>query len=979
MFEPAARPRLFHVPPGADFPRALVAGLLDRMAGQPPEALARVELLVNTRRMERRIAAILDEGTARLLPRIRLVTDLGSGALAGIPAAVPPLRRRLELTQLVARLLDQQPDLAPRTATFDLADSLARLLDEMQGEGVAPDALRKLDVTDSSGHWQRSLAFVNLVETYLSDTAGPRPDPEARQRRIIQATIEKWQATPPDHPVLIAGSTGSRGATALLMQAITRLPQGAVILPGFDTDMPGAVWSALDDPRTGEDHPQFRFARLLSALDTAPGDVRPWHDTPPPCPERNRLISLALRPAPVTDQWMSEGPALTGLDTATRELTLIEAPSQRDEATAIALILRQAAETGTTAALITPDRTLTRQVEAALDRWGIIADDSAGRPLALSAPGRFLRHVAALFGTPLTAEALLTLLKHPLAASGGADRGPHLRHTRELELRLRRFGPPYPDAAALAAWAAKGDADRQAWARWVAETLTGAETVGTRPLADHVAHHLDLAERLAAGPDATGSGALWLERAGEKARAETDALRREAGHGGDMPAAEYAALFDAILQRAEVRDSVTAHPGLMIWGTLEARVQGADLIVAAGLNEGVWPEAPAPDPWLNRQMRLQAGLLLPERRIGLSAHDFQQAIGAPRVVLSRAIRDAEAQTVPSRWLNRLVNLLGGISDDGKTALAAMRARGNDWLAMAAALDRADAAVPPAARPAPRPPVDARPKSLSITQVQTLIRDPFAIYARHVLGLKPLDPLRQSPDAPLRGTVIHRILERFVDEVPLADLPAARAALLSISDQVLAEQAPWPAARRLWRAKIARFADWFLTQEAGRRQTAAPLALEHTGRLDVPDLDFTLTGKIDRVDRAEDGTLTIYDYKTGSAPSVKQLRHYDKQLHLAALMAEAGAIEGVPAARVAAVAHIALGAKLSDTPVELDPAALVQVRDEFRALLSAYRQRAQGYPSRRAVDPQRGPGDYDHLARHGEWDDADPPWPVEVGE
>jgi ATP-dependent helicase/nuclease subunit B len=305
------------------------------------------------------------------------------------------------------------------------------------------------------------------------------------------------------------------------MQAVARLPQGALVLPGYDTDLPEPVWDGLADAMTAEDHPQYRFHRLMQALDLGPRDIRPWSDARPPCPARNRLISLSLRPAPVTDQWLTEGQTLHDIAEASAGMTLIEAAGPRAEALAIALILRQAAEQGRTAALITPDRGLTRQVTAALDRWGILPDDSAGRPLALSAPGRLLRHIARLFGRRLTGEALLTLLKHPLTATG-ADRGSHLRWTHDLELKLRRSGPPFPTAADLARWAATRPADGVAdWAAWLGRVFDGVEEAGERPLTDHVTHHLTLAEALAQGPGGTGTGELWRENAGE-ARARGD-------------------------------------------------------------------------------------------------------------------------------------------------------------------------------------------------------------------------------------------------------------------------------------------------------------------------------------------------------------------------------------------------------------------------------------------------------------------------
>jgi ATP-dependent helicase/nuclease subunit B len=554
MFDDPA-PRLFALPPGADFGAEVVAGLVARMEDASPAEWARVTIFVNTRRMARRIRDVFDAGPARLLPRIRLITDLaldpGSDAL---PPPVAPLRRRLELTQLVSGLLDRAPDLAPRAALYDLADSLAALMDEMLGEGVSPEAIADLDVSDLSGHWARSLQFLTIVQTFFDQSAGA-PDREARQRRVIEALVARWASAPPGDPVIVAGSTGSRGATALFLRAVAQLPKGAVILPGFDFDMPGKVWDRLDEAMTGEDHPQFRFRQIMTALDLDPGAVQRWTGADAPSGSRNALVSLSLRPAPVTDQWRSDGPALGNLADALKDVTLVEASSPRAEAEAIALRLRLAVEEGRTAALITPDRMLTRQVAAALDRWNITPDDSAGTPLPLSPPGRFLRQVAALFGRRITAEALLSVLKHPLC--NASDRGPHTLLCNALELRIRRKGPPFPDAAALRDWAETEE--RRRWAGWVAGLIDGIETPQTRPLADHLHAHLALAEGLVAGP-AGDAAPLWAEAAGRKARALCDELTLHADAAGSLTQRDYAALFDGSPVRRP--RCATATPGI---------------------------------------------------------------------------------------------------------------------------------------------------------------------------------------------------------------------------------------------------------------------------------------------------------------------------------------------------------------------------------------------------------------------------------
>ena len=980
MFEPSQQPRLFGVPPGVDFPVALLEGLRRRMEGRSPEDFARIEIFVNTRAMQRRLKSLFTQGSATLLPRIRVVTDLSNDMrFPDIPPSEPMLRRRLELTQLVGKLLEQQPDLAPRSALFPLADSLAGLMDEMQSEGVPPERIRALDVTDVSGHWQRGLEFVSLVERYFADGNHHGLDALARQRLVAQRLAEEWSATPPSHPVLVAGSTGSRGATALFMRAVAQLPQGAVILPCVDFDLPPHVWARLGDVLTTQDHPQYRFARLCADLELSPDEIQHWEPSlKPPAPDRNRLVSLALRPAPVTDQWLSEGAELTGIDLATESMTLIEAPSLRAEATAVSLLLRNAAESGKTAALVTPDPTLARQVTAALDRWDIRPDNAAGLPLPLTAPGRFLRQVADLFGQAVSAGALLALLKHPLTSTGKFGRREHLRHTRSLERRLRRSGPSFPDSADLLQWAEESEVQRQEWAKWLAHLLDGLSDVGERSLSEHVEHHILVAEKLAAGPGAEGSGKLWEGPINDRARETVDGLRREAGHGGMLAPADYASLFASVLWRESVPEAVKAHPGVMIWGLHQSRVQGAELVILAGLNEGVWPVSPQPDPWLNRQLRAQAGLLLPERRIGLAAHDVQQAIAASETVLSRAVRDSEAPTVPSRWLNRLTNLLGGLSDEGTRALAEMRMRGNRWLELAQRLDWPEKKTPGAPRPAPRPPVEHRPKEISITEVERLIRDPYAVYARRILRLRPLDPLHHVPDPPMRGTIIHEIVERWVEEGPVKDHAVARSRLLEIADEVMETEVAWPATRRFWRARLAGFADWFVAGEIERQEEGQPVALERNGSFLLPTTNIALRGKIDRIDRMEGGELAVYDYKTGAPPTRNQQQHFDKQLLLSAVLIENGAVEDLEAGTVSRVAYIGLGADPKFELIDLEDDMAEDTLRDLEQLLAEFQRPEQGYMSRRAIKSLSYAGDFDHLARFGEWSDSDDPQPEDVG-
>jgi ATP-dependent helicase/nuclease subunit B len=975
-------PNLFALSPGCDFPTELAKGLIERFSQDGPLALAQVDLYLNTARMRTRVTEAFQAQGATFLPRIRLITEFADHPDLALPPSVPPLRIRLELVRLISALLDAEPDLAPRHALYDLSDSLASLLEEIHSEGLHPDVISSIDVSDHAEHWSRTQAFLNIVSQYFDDSSPLGA--EARQRLAAAALSDRWQATPPLHPIIIAGSTGSRGTTLSLMEMVLRLPKGAVVLPGFDFDQPAAVWEQMSDALTAEDHPQYRFKRLLDRLEKDHTAVSPWRIVPPPSPGRNALMSLALRPAPVTDQWLVEGPKLSGLGESTASVTLIEAPSLRLEALSIALILREAAETGKTAALITPDRTLTRQVATALERWSIVPDDSAGRPLAMSPPGRLLRQVVKQMGQKLSADQLLALLKHPLSFSGD-ERNKHLLLTRDLELQLRRKGPVFPTGKDIALWAKERGAFAQAWGDAVASVIDDLDINGELPLADLVARHRSLCEKLCRGTADTGSGALWLKEAGKDALGAMQKLEAEAAIGGRFGTKDYADLFNSVIAGEVVRETVQAHPRLMIWGTLEARVQGADLVILGGLNDGVWPGAPKPDPWLNRKMRKDVGLLLPERQIGLSAHDFQQAVAAPEVVLTRALRDAEAETVPSRWVNRVKNLLKGLPDTGgEAALKAMTARGQIWIEMAKLLDSptpsqmADPRLVHAPRPAPSPPVSARPNRLSLTEISTLIRDPYAIYARHVLGLRPLDPLKTSPDVRDRGSIMHKILEVFVRDRPAEeDRLAARARLLNIAAGVLADETPFPTARIMWLARLERAADFFL--DIDRKRGGEALVLESAGSLQVNDRGFTLVGKPDRIDELPDGQLHLFDYKTGKAPKIAEQDSHAKQLRLTAVMVDRGGFSQIGPRAVASFSYVGLGAGGNEVETSLEKFDLESEWLRFETLINRYSQRNTGYTARRAEMSLRLQGDYDHLSRFGEWQLTDDATPSPVGE
>lgn len=969
IFNPDETSRLFGLPLGVDFSTAFLDGLFARLGDAMPEEIARVEIFTNTRRAARRWEELLQSRGAMLLPRIRVITDLAAVPLHGPVPQSSGLAQHLILMQAVRKLLASGVSLAPVSASFDLAGTLARLMDELDGEGVPRDAISKLDMSDYSEHWQTALAFLRLIQD-ASLTGAPALGSDARLRLAVTAVSEVWAAAPPKHPIIIAGSTGSRGTTASLMQAVARLPQGAVVLPGFDFDLNARSWTELQKGAQAADHPQFGFAQLCDRMGLEPRSIGRWSDVAAVSPKRNRIVSLAMRPAPVTDEWLEEGPEHTdALSEAMGAVDLMRAPSERIEAAAIAIALREAVARDQRAALITPDATLSRRVASELARWDIIPDDSAGVPLRVTPPAILADILMRAAGPRTKTAVFLSVLTHPLCAAGW-DRAAHLRLTRALDAEVLRDLGPYVDWSALETWSAskEGGASWLAWLRAVFEGLNGPSEGS---LARFATTHRTAMGLAVTGPEDGSDEALWDKEQGAALRKVFESIEAESDAAGVISRVDYGAILTSLIGAETIREPGFApDKRVAIWGQLEARVQNADLIILGGLNEGTWPDLPAPDPWLSRPMRAELGLQVPERRVGLSAHDFQQAISNARVILSRSEKQDNTPTVPSRWLVRLENLMSGMGDAGKDALEAMAERGRRYVDLARAIDQPAQAVARCQRPAPAPPRAARPGTVSITDVEKLVRDPFQIYARKVLGLRPLPALGRLPDARDRGTALHAALEAFVARIADGIPENAVEIFRDTAFDVLGEEVSWAPVRRLWHARLMRLAEAFVAGERMRRTRAVPHVREVRGIVDLPNFDrpIALVGQADRIDLAPDGSVAIYDYKS-SVPSDKQAQLFSKQLQLEARMAMLGAFRDLPQARATHLELIGLSKPGETLQVDADPDAILKDWTDFLKVVAHFELTDHGYASRLRPLKNVDWGDYDHLARRGEWDDG----------
>ncbi len=892
-------PNIYSIAAHRGFADALVAGLVPRYQ-EEGFGLARLTLLLPSRRAVRIVteAFIRASGDGGLLlPRMAVVGELdldetlgplldplGDGA--DLPPAADPTARLLALADMLRSDPETRATSAP--GLLRQARSLAQAMDRLAVEDVALEALLDPELVGLVGelaeHWQRGTAqFARILARWRNrcEELG-EIDAPTRRNRLLAHIAERWRTAPPPHPVVAAGVTSAAPAVARLLRVVSELPQGAVILPDLDLALPGDVWDALGAAGHSErpdapvfargdvsTHPQYHLKLLLARMGIARGEVQAWHRSGLAAapPERSRAISNLFLPPEASTVWAD----LPGEARRLSGVRMMETAHPEEEAQAIAVLVRQAlAEPEKRVAIITPDRDLAQRLVAHLERWGIAADDTAGRPLPQTPAGRVLLQLAEIAGTAAAPVPLLALLGHPLVRRG-EGRSAWLERVRQLDLALRgpRPGPGLdPVRGAIAAKEAVFPGLTAWWDEAAALIAPLLDDVAPPSLALHLDAMAQVAEVLC-GP------AIWAEADG-RALATFVEQWREAAQASNLlvERADLHALLSDALGEIAVRPPYGGHPRLAIYGLLEARMSRAELVICAGMSEGKWPASPAPDPLLAPAVLRALCIPGADFRIGLAAHDLAAALGAPEVVLSHAMRDAAGPVIPSRFLLRIRAMLGRELE-----------RETEAVRIARLLDKA-APADPYPQPEPMPSAEQRRVSIASTALDRLRGDPYQFYASAIMGLRRLDPLDAAPTAAWRGTAVHEVLRQWHES------GSQRGELLQLAERTLAEMSAHPFMRGLWRPRLLAALQWVDDYNAELTlQSRMPVLWEKTGAVDI--MGVKLHGRADRIDRLADGMLAVVDYKTGAPPSGKMVQEgYALQLGLVALIAERGGFEGL---------------------------------------------------------------------------------------
>ncbi|GGY37325.1 double-strand break repair protein AddB [Parvularcula lutaonensis] len=1006
--EPA--PHVYAMAPGRPFFDDLVGALLSDYAGKL-DALTAIEIFVPSRRAVRSLkeafAAQAPSGVI-LLPRITAVADLSeddtlTASLERVDRAVKDAPsaaiKRLKLAGIYRDALAEAGEPISWVGALRGASELGKTSDQLTEYGIDAGRLAKLRdepaIAGSAEHWQANARLLSLVTEAWPAWLAEQDLMDQRERRalLLSALCDRLEDQSDAELILAAGFLGTSPSSEDFLRRVARLPNGAVILPALDMHMPDDAWEEIRAP-----DPQSAYRSLLKDGFGVPrSHVRP---VPPKGTDegeaRRRLLSLALMPAKSTSGWAEafaafrDDPSASG---ARDGLEVAVAKTMEEEADFIALTLRaQLEKPGKTAFLVTADRGLARRVAAKLAGWGIDIDDSGGAPIAGSYRATFLRLIATLMAEPSDPVVLAGLVQHQLFGLGmdAQERRPLVQ---ALDLFLRGRAP-------RKGWDGLFQSLHDAWRPFMpqkrdeAEELTARIEGFLRRLRDVFEKpveqagtsvgalldaHLEIARTLAATPDENGEERLFRFEDGEVLEPHLAQLRGRPELLGEVPLKDYPELFTALLQGPAFRPPGGQHPRLAIYGILEARLQTADLVVVGGLQEGVWPGDAAVDPFLSRSIRKALGMPSPDAEIGRVAHDFLDFAAQPQVLLTRSERAGRSPARASRLMIRLESFLAKLEPE-RSYDAAPRLR-----AWRQARYGADGPAVPAPRPRPAPPADERPPRLSVSAVATWLRDPYAIYAGHVLGLKPLRAYNEAFGARDRGDILHKLLEKYADWAKEDDGLSIEERLRTMLPDVLDEY-DMPEAQRVLNDRflhqaIANFA--VFEREAQRRGKI--IAVEERGEMEVPARErrILVHGRADRIDQTTEGLAHVIDYKLGGAATIAEGAAFSPQLFLLAMMLRDGGFAKLGAIEPGQVSFIKLTGRDSREVEKIWHPSTTTTRrhslgDQLKDDLEGFEEKFHAWLDRSYSDetpmtsqlhPYRSDiaGDFDDLARRAEWE------------
>ncbi|MDR1693775.1 MAG: PD-(D/E)XK nuclease family protein [Lactobacillaceae bacterium] len=834
--------------------------------------------------------------------------------------------------------------MSARQAAF-LANELANLIDIANYEGLSFANLKNLAPEEYAEHWQETLKFLEIITKYWPDILQERGlvDPSFRYNQLLNAQSELWKQTKTNKRIVIAGGVANFPAIKNLVKTVLALPNGEFYINGLDKYLDEESWDVLD-----ESHPEYDMKLLLEGVGIKRGAVKDL--VLPQNPYRERLASEVMRPARTSDKWRNiKEKNLSHL--AWRGVSVVECDTSQEEALAVSLIMREVLETPEkTAALVTSDRNLARRVAVELERWGIKVDDSAGRPLSLTPAGVYFRLIIEACTSSFAPVEFLSLLKHPFTA-GGFGYGEFRSLVRDYEHKMRQNPPQKSEKLDNFINRIKAKL----------ESLCTELNKEKSDLANIIKLHVQAAEELAAASGQNGSQILWKNEDGESLAKFIANLYEKAPVLENIACDEYLGFLESLMINVTVRTLYGTHPRLKILGPIEARLNSFDTVIIGGVNEGIWPKLASADPWMSRPMKRDFGFPLPEKNIGILAKDFASLLANREVYLTHANRVDGAPMIKSRWLMRLETVIAALGINIEEIENSVYSQ---WAKKFNEVKEYKKLLPPE----PRPPVSSRPRKLSASGIDALIRDPYIVFARYILRLKPLAELNPDLTAADYGNIIHDILNEFNKTYPTTYPENSKGELLRIGGKYFEENAVALETRAFWWPKFEKTVDWLVEQEKAYRKDIVRVHSEVEGlaELDAPAGKFVITAKADRIDETKNSGLNVIDYKTGQAGTKKQIEEgYAPQLPIEGFIASSGGYEDIPPKEIENLIYW----KLNDKDIVVDESVEEIIDDnieKIKSLIALFDFETTPYMSKPNPKYVTANKDYEHLARVSEW-------------
>jgi len=955
--------KIFNISAGDSFVDVLAARYLE-LYETNPEGLARVLFLLPNRRACQSLADafVRQRGlTPTILPQMKPLAEADedevlltsdASVLKDLPPAIDDTDKIIQFTKMILKKTSLGLDAISLAQAYALARNLSTLRDMVYNEGLSFAKIADLVSAEYAEHWQQTLKLLEIITEYWPQILSDQGKIDEAERRILllRAEIDFWKKTQTEQNIVVAGTTAAFPILKELVKTVAELPHGEVYLYGLDKYLNDEEWEKID-----ENHPQYELKELLDYLQISRGSVK--NIGADVFSVREKIVAETFRPAETSAAWRD----LTAHPLpkeAFEQIKLINCDDMRQEAQAVALIMRHTLETaGKTAALVTMDRNLSRRVVSELQKWNIAADDSAGKPLSLTPPGIYLQLICE-YASNRTDTALITLLKHPFT-SCGLDASTFHRRIKTLEYALRK------------GW--DFDAETQAFYDDFCKRIRPLCDLYEQPAVDLQTifrTHIVVAENLADTDIKTGAQIIWKNDAGKVAAEWVSDFAAKCENMGTIKTAEYAAFLATLLAEQSVRTRYGTHPRVKILGPIEARLTQYDVTIIGGANEGTWPKIPEADMWMSRPMKKEFGLSQPERQIGVAAADFAHLMNAPEVYITRSKKVGKDPTSKSRWWLRFETVLEANFGTELAKRAFIYTQPYAYWAKTA--DRIGGYHPIAA-PHPCPKAERRPDNLSATNIERLMRNPYEIYAKYILNLRPLDALDAEKQSYDYGIIVHEILKEFnnkydKDFYPPAD--EARTMLLQRGRDAFADAGVPPEKMAFWWPNYVKQVEWVIAEEQKRRAEIKQLYNEAEGATYLPSPlgKFKIFSSADRIEKLKDGTLNIVDYKTGGARSLKEIKTGKApQLPVEGLIAEAGGFKDVAAATVSGMQYWAFkdeqvrGIKGADSA-----GALAVTKEIVQNLINAYADEKQPYLVKPRPSDVGNSSDYDHLSRLDEW-------------